>query len=284
MKFGLNGLVIPILSLLVIFVLISPGNAEALDTIDFESLSNKQIVDNEFAGLTISANNIGGGPDLAVIFDSQVVQGGDPDLNGPLLFDWDIGNLSPNTPLGNLLIIQETSCNGQCNDFIDVDPDDEGSRPAGELIFDFDSSICKFGLDIVDIEGPDEFGNDSGFAAAFFMGGSELLRVGFDDLITNNGNPFFDPSIEFGDNSANTVTPFTAGIMGLTGFDEVKINLGGSGAVDNIKFEECELVGGHGGPIDKTALMVTGAQLNASWMIPVLISAVGIGVFVVTRK
>jgi hypothetical protein len=45
-----------------------------------------------------------------------------------------------------------------------------------------------------------------------------------------------------------------------------------------------DIVGGHGGPIDKTALLVTGAQLSASWMLPVLISAIGIGVFVVTRK
>jgi hypothetical protein len=52
----------------------------------------------------------------------------------------------------------------------------------------------------------------------------------------------------------------------------------------NLKFDPPDIVGGHGGPIDKTALMVTGAQLNASWMIPVLISAIGIGVFVVTRK
>ncbi len=44
------------------------------------------------------------------------------------------------------------------------------------------------------------------------------------------------------------------------------------------------VVGGHGGPIDKTSLLVTGAQLNASWMIPLLISAIGIGLFVVTRK
>jgi len=48
-------------------------------------------------------------------------------------------------------------------------------------------------------------------------------------------------------------------------------------------FWQCRFYCG-GGPIDKTALMVTGAQLNASWMIPVLISAIGIGVFVVTRK
>jgi len=44
------------------------------------------------------------------------------------------------------------------------------------------------------------------------------------------------------------------------------------------------LVGGHGGPIDKTALLVTGAQVSASWMIPLLVSAIGIGVFIVTRK
>jgi len=45
-----------------------------------------------------------------------------------------------------------------------------------------------------------------------------------------------------------------------------------------------DMVGGSAHIIDKTALMVTGAQVSASWMIPVLISAIGIGVFVVTRK
>jgi hypothetical protein len=51
-----------------------------------------------------------------------------------------------------------------------------------------------------------------------------------------------------------------------------------------IKADKIEIVGGHGGPIDKTALLVTGAQVNASWMIPLLISAAGIGIFVITRK
>jgi hypothetical protein len=54
--------------------------------------------------------------------------------------------------------------------------------------------------------------------------------------------------------------------------------------LQQIKADKPEIVGGHGGPIDKTALLVTGAQVNASWMIPLLISAVGIGVFVFTRK
>jgi hypothetical protein len=43
-------------------------------------------------------------------------------------------------------------------------------------------------------------------------------------------------------------------------------------------------VGGHGGITSKTALLVTGATLNASWMIPLLVSAVGIGIFVVSYK
>jgi len=47
---------------------------------------------------------------------------------------------------------------------------------------------------------------------------------------------------------------------------------------------EGDMVGGSAHIIDKTALLVTGAQLSASWMIPVLVSAIGIGVFVVTRK
>jgi hypothetical protein len=74
--------------------------------------------------------------------------------------------------------------------------------------------------------------------------------------------------------------PFPPG-MPVTDTITVLSQIGGSGA-------DCtsppDIVGGHGGPIDKTALMVTGAQLSASWMIPVLISAIGIGVFVVTRK
>ncbi len=48
-------------------------------------------------------------------------------------------------------------------------------------------------------------------------------------------------------------------------------------------FTGCK-VGGHGGIISKTSLLVTGATLNASWMIPLLISAVGIGIFVITYK
>ena len=45
---------------------------------------------------------------------------------------------------------------------------------------------------------------------------------------------------------------------------------------------ECR-VGGFMIPLDTTSLVVAGAQMNASWMIPVIVSAIGIGI-VIARK
>jgi len=47
--------------------------------------------------------------------------------------------------------------------------------------------------------------------------------------------------------------------------------------------EPRDMVGGLGGITDNTALL-SGSHLTASWMIPLIVSAIGIGVFVVTRK
>ncbi len=53
--------------------------------------------------------------------------------------------------------------------------------------------------------------------------------------------------------------------------------------VDGVE-QNGDMVGGHGGIPNKTALLVTGAQISASWMIPLLLSAVGIGIFVISYK
>ncbi len=54
--------------------------------------------------------------------------------------------------------------------------------------------------------------------------------------------------------------------------------------LQQIKADRMEIVGGHGGITDNTALLVSGSHLTASWMIPLIVCAIGIGVFVVTRK
>jgi len=55
--------------------------------------------------------------------------------------------------------------------------------------------------------------------------------------------------------------------------------------IDDITFspESCVVVGGELLPIDTTALLLAGAQ-TFSWMIPVVLSGIGIGLFVVSRK
>ena len=45
----------------------------------------------------------------------------------------------------------------------------------------------------------------------------------------------------------------------------------------------CQSVGGEFLGVDSTALLLTGAQMNAAWMIPVIVSAIGIGI-VIARK
>jgi len=42
-------------------------------------------------------------------------------------------------------------------------------------------------------------------------------------------------------------------------------------------------VGGELIPLDTSALILAGAQMNAAWMIPVIVSAIGIGL-VIARK
>jgi len=37
-------------------------------------------------------------------------------------------------------------------------------------------------------------------------------------------------------------------------------------------------------PIDSTALLLTGAQMNAAWLIPVIVAGIAIGVFVIKRR
>jgi hypothetical protein len=46
---------------------------------------------------------------------------------------------------------------------------------------------------------------------------------------------FLDDS-NLGNNTANRIDPFVAQALGLEGFDQVVIHLGGSGAVDNVRY------------------------------------------------
>ena len=53
--------------------------------------------------------------------------------------------------------------------------------------------------------------------------------------------------------------------------------------IDNVMVMSADVVGGEFLPIDSTSLLLASAQ-SFSWMIPVVLSGIGIGLFVVSRK
>ncbi|MGH0029979.1 MAG: PEP-CTERM sorting domain-containing protein [Myxococcota bacterium] len=200
-------------------VLAGPAAAVTI-TFDDLGLAHGDVVDSQYAGVTISAINSSDGPDLAVVFDSDLSGTRDPDLEFGT--GWLGGNLAPDTKLGNLLIIQENSTG--CSDGTCDRPDDEGSRPAGVLIFDFDVAVTSFGFDVVDIENV----MDENGSITFFDGASS----------TTIAMSTFLAGLTLGDNTANTVTPFdVAGLDGISQIDRVELSFAGSGAIDNVTFD-----------------------------------------------
>jgi len=230
-------------SITVLFLSYSAVDAEAL-LFDFEDLETGEIISSQYFddyGVIISAKNFGWGPNLAIIFDSQNPTGSDYDLAGP---SWEGGNLATgNTVLGKILIIAENDIDANLDGLVD-NPDDEGNRPAGSILFEFESKICSVGFDLIDVEGPSEFGRDSGFVATFFIEDISLARVGFDQFI-NEDSIFFDTTVEYGNNKANRILPITVEQLSeytgtkITAIDRVEFNLGGSSAIDNVDVSNC---------------------------------------------
>ena len=202
-------------------LLVAGGATAAPITLTFDDVGmvHGTVVNTQYSGVTISAINTGGGPNLAVAFDSNLTGTRDDDLQ--FNSGWSTGNLAPDTRLGNLLIIQENP-NG-CQDGICDAPDDEGSRPAGSLIFEFDVPVTSFGLDLVDVE---SLAEEDG-SITFFDGASSVTV----DMTT------FLSGLILGNNSANRVDPFDLGdLPGLSQITKVELTLHGSGGVDNVTF------------------------------------------------
>ena len=194
---------------------------EDFGTTNFQhgTVVNTQYDSAAFGNLTISADNINrADPDYAVVFDSTTprTQTTDGDLVAPFSNSAGLGTANP----GNILIIQENSPG--CSTGICDDPDDEGRRPAGHLLFEWDAPVDLVSLDFFDIE--NQPGNDENNGVP----GSEIrfLDEFGNDLFTN----LFVPGTG-GDNTWGRLA-FT----GITGIRALEVNLYGSGAIDNLSY------------------------------------------------
>ncbi len=210
------------ISLIALSALLIASPALAL-TLDFEEFDHGDIVASS-QGVIITTTNTGGGPDIGVAFDTTQTGTADDDLqfHSPGIAGgengWTRGNLAPDSYLGNVLIIQENA--GGCDASSCSRPDDEGSRPAGRIELDFSAvgSFTEFSMDIVDVESHTA---EPG-SIVFHLGVVQVASVSFMDFLD-------DPSVVYGNNSANHVD-----VLSGTTYDRVTINLGGSGAVDNV--------------------------------------------------
>ncbi|UPW17873.1 PEP-CTERM sorting domain-containing protein [Agarivorans sp. TSD2052] len=186
--------------------------------IDFNELSNGTIVDNEYQlnyGVTINATNVARNQNnMAVIFDSSLLQTEDPDLESPFT---NINNpsLGISNP-GNILIIHENA--SSCDLLSCQNPDDEGSRPAGYFTINFSSSVYLESIDFFDIELAENGYTPENAIHLFDAQNNELFPT-----------EFFTPHTG-GDNTWDRLNFDVAEVA------SIRIKLNGSGAIDNIKF------------------------------------------------
>jgi hypothetical protein len=219
----------------VTLALVAQSNAAV---IKFDEQPLGKIINTQYTaslGVTISADNFAPGhPDLATIFNTNATGTPDSDLQ----YAWDGGNMKGlgNGAVRKILIIAENAIDANKDGLIDA-PDDEGSvRPAGSLNFKFKNLQSSFGLDLIDCDGPSEFGPDRGYVAFFFRG-AEIGRVGWGAFIDPTSK-YYDSTVKWGNNYANHLKPVSITQLGIQAFDEVRVNLGYSTGIDNITFDD----------------------------------------------
>ena len=204
--------------------------ANVSGTLTFNSFSTGQKIDTEYVGewgVTVSARNTAGGPNVATLYNSGSTTGTDANLTAP----FDRGNIAGKS-LSKLLVVAANDTDANNDGKID-NPDDAAS---GSLTFDFANPIMCFGFDLVNVNGITSTSGSKGYNVQFFDGSNLVGTVGFDQFVTK-GNPFFDSTIQFGANSANRVQAILATRFGATQYTRAVLNLGGAGAVDNVNWK-----------------------------------------------
>ncbi|HMQ15284.1 MAG TPA: PEP-CTERM sorting domain-containing protein [Phycisphaerae bacterium] len=209
---------------------VGPASAS---TFNLNTLPHGTIVTGQVPGMAVAATNPNRPFDLAIIFDTNKTNTADPDLEGP---NWPVGNLAPHTDVGNLLIIAENKTDANGDGLIDS-PDDEGNRPAGQIFLTFAQPLTSFGFDLIDVDNE----TDESGGLKFLMNGTQVGWIPF-DAFTNPNSPHYQPTVVYGDHSANRIGPLTVLENGQpVAFNKVVVYMGGSGGIGNIVPEPASL-------------------------------------------
>lgn len=201
------------------------------------SLKHGTVITDQYAavGVRVSVDNASSGPDLGVLYNTKPGTGGDKnndrdsDLTGP---NWGNSNISDvnNYSAGNALIIQENSYG--CSDGVCNYPDDQVGRSgdglAGYITFDLDFELSSLGFDLIDFQAD---------LSAPEVSQSQVILSNAMDSVAYNFSDFLSApnSAMFGENSINRVV---LNSLGLSGVNQVKFKVFGTGAIDTLRLGE----------------------------------------------
>jgi len=166
---------------------------------DGNAIEGGQFLEDAYTGYGVDIVGVNfSGPDYVLAFDSENPTGGDPDLATPGYHPTNVTNF------GNVLILAENVRDNNNDGLVD-NPDDEAGRRAGYIDFLFEMPQHKAGIGLLDI--------DDGHNTSI-----ELIHLG-DVVLTMD-------AAELGDNSYQWLN-----LTDNTTFDQIRVNLGGSGAI-----------------------------------------------------
>ena len=249
---------------LVVASALTATEASAITIIDFEGLENGRIVNDQYSdlGVTIRGDNsnknfVNKSPyDYLVAFDTSKNKNADPDLQADFYDfiqddfrqewqeekysfsgddrDGDNGVIDP----GNVLIIQENDY-GCGDDGICNYPDDEGSRPAGFIEILFDMPVTLISIDFFDIEKIEDGQTENNKITLTTTGGEEIFYT------PNTGGDFYYDKWEKSRTSPydknRRYNTWDRQFYNTAEVEMLRINMGGSGAIDRIAFQAAEV-------------------------------------------
>jgi len=198
-------------------LIVAPASAEkTLQDFETGAIVEEMSLDNG-VDVHVNVHNHGGGPDIAIVFDSEAPTGGDVDLGAP---NQDFGGTgigeggeegkpgANSDKLGNVLIIAENDVDADDDGLVD-DPDDESGGGVVWLSF---SHAGRLSLTIVDVDEDEEEPR-----IVLYSKGERIGEVVGENL---------------GDNGVQTIDCSDEGDADLA-----EIHLDGSASIGNIELE-----------------------------------------------
>ena len=227
-----------------------PGTAPTASAavINFNGFQNGRHVNDEYAslGVTFSADNYRpGGPNIAILFDSDLNTTPDDDLEFGSA--WSAGNIRFERLDKFLIVAENVTDTSPADGFVD-NPDDEAD--GGTIFMKFNTPQTSIGFDLIDVELTPEIDR-----VEFLRLGVPLASITFAQFTTPG--PFFEPGVVYADRSANRISPISIADLGTVPFDEVRWYMPECAAIDNIVFDNTPI------PEPATAALALGAIVPA---------------------